>query len=232
MTLPHEAKKPTQAEFESWSKSLADYVRGFHTLEEDVSVEKVENLTFSFVRTLNEILELAITRNRFKETWGPTMFMPFIDGLEISKKASRTQTSFEFGIDLNGFYFQTSPQHIRNLRYMDDGFWRLFLQLSETGEFDFVVNEWPGGAETAKSENKLKNGKSRLFTLLKNYLLFEFYTGETYPFGHLRVQWPFSAPFEDLRENLTQAVKISYALDYLLWKPTYQKAMTKKVPGS
>jgi hypothetical protein len=156
------------------------------------------------------------------------MFMPFVHGLEISKKAGRTKTSFEFGIDLKGFYFQTSPQHIKNLRYMDDDFWRLFLQLSETGQFDFVVNEWPGGAETAKRESKMKDGKSKLFTLLKNYLLFEFYADETYPFGHLRVQWRFTPSWEDLLEKLTEAVKISYNLDYLLWKPTYQKAMAKK----
>jgi hypothetical protein len=60
MTSLNEDNKPTLAKFESWSKSLADYIRGFLTLEDNVSGEEAEALTFSFVRTLNEILENAI----------------------------------------------------------------------------------------------------------------------------------------------------------------------------
>lgn len=228
MALQKKAEAQVEARFEDWSNKTADYIRVFLTVEKDASADEAEQLTFAFVRMLNEILEYAINQNRFKESWEPTMFMPYVDGLHILKKAKRTQTDFEFGIDLRGFYFQLSPRYISNLRYMDDTFWKEFLQLSETGEFDFVVSESLGRVETVKDERKIKDGKSKLFTLLKNYLLYEFYEGEAHPFGHIMINWPFPYNWDDLLLNLTNAVRICYNLDYLLWKPAYQKSMAKK----
>jgi hypothetical protein len=222
------ALKELEPKFNDWSKKLTDYLQTFYTLEKKGTSEEAEIITFGFANMLNEVLEFAIKQNRLKDTWQPTMFTPYVDGLEISKQSARTETKFEFGTDTKGFYFQLRPHHLSNLKYMDDEFWELFLQLSKWGDFDFVVHESIGKVETVREGNNLNVGKSKVFNLLKNYLLFELYAEETYSFGSIRLNWPFPYFWEDLIQNLTMVFKACYKLDYLLWKTTYQKSMDKR----
>jgi hypothetical protein len=220
--------KELEPKFDDWSKKLTDYLQTFQTLEKKGTSEEAEIIAFGFANTLNEVLEFAIKQNRLKDTWQPTMFIPYLDGLEISKQSARTESKFEFGTDAKGFYLQLRPHHLSNLKYMEDEFWELFLQLSKWGEFDFVVHESVGKVKTVRKGNNLNVGKSKIFNLLKNYLLFEIYAEETYSFGSIRLYWPFPYFWEDLLQNLIITIKICYKLDYLLWKVTYQKSQDKR----
>jgi hypothetical protein len=221
---------PMQLEerFEDWSGKVSNYIQAFFTLEKNGTPEETEVITLDIVRVLNEVFELAINQNRLKDNWQPAMFLPYLDGLEIFKQSVRTGTEYKLGIDVKGFYFQLSPNHIANLKHMDDEFWVYFLQLSKYGTFDFVVHERVGKVESVREKNNLDVKRSKVFSLLKNYLLFELYAKETYPFGSIRLGWAFPYYWEDLLDNLKAVAKICYRLDYLLWKITYQKSMDKQ----
>jgi len=226
-TLNKEIKN-IEYHFKGWSETLLEYVDAFLNCQKPVSEEDGITITMNLVQVFDEVLQFAIDQGKFKSQWHKTMFMPYVNGIVISKQSARTASKFELGMDAKGFYFQISPAHIRNLKYMDDSFWRQFLQLSEHGEFDFLIHESIRTYPVNREGNNLQVGKSKVFSLLRNYLLFELFGDDTPPFGSICIRWTAECYWDELLVQLTQVLKVCYKLDYMLWKLSYQKSMAKK----
>ena len=210
---------------EEWSHILNQFIQSYVLHPDSFSDEESGKIIYSFAGALGDVLIDASVQANVKDTWCDQKFSPNVQGLTVYMPSQRTTTSFNIGFDPDGFYLEIAPHYLSNLRYMGDDFWQAYIVLCMQANFDLIIRESAGGEFAAAARKQLNNKKSRVFSLLRDYMLFELSNSQygTPSFASFQFYWPAAMPRKDLIRDLANAFKAVWKLDYQLWKVSYQK---------
>lgn len=202
--------------FREWTKIMTDYKNnrlGEVNLNEDDSIKNI----YAVAGIFSDILKFSSKVGQFKDEWNEPTFMLHMEGIDVSLKSKKTNIPIEMGFDYKGFYLKSYILFGEGIRYMNDDFWLIYLNLKNYGDFKFDTNAGISG----KNEHEvkiLKNNRSNLFVLVRNYLLMEVHNGEVSDLGHITLRWSWQTHWEVLIEKASMTFKDLYKLNYLLWK--------------
>lgn len=157
----------------------------------------------------------------FKDTWSKPALNPSMFGIDIQINSQKIGHSIQIGFEEKGFYLGSYLYYAENIRYMDDGFWREFLKLESFGMLHFEENSYPISKESNKFIKIFKNKNSKLFNFVKHYFLIELYSKDSSDirdFGVLEILWSYDLQYEDVVQNMAEAFKSLYIINYKLWK--------------
>jgi len=217
------------AKFDEWDIKLKSHIDITYNREIFSEKEQID-IFYQTNQLLIEIAKNFYEYGKFKDTWNDFKCSLDIYGQTIYLKSIKTGIDFKWGVYQNCFFLESYIHYPENLKYMNDDFWRLILDLSEYGEFSFVENCGIGSEEKHYFNNK----KSNLFRLMRNYIItdIEIYKSakeksiSLIELGWLETKWKFGTDWKILIENSCRVFKILYSLNYQLWKISDLKKKT------
>lgn len=178
---------------------------------------------------IETILKLFTEYGDVKDTWNfpaRSDALPF--GQQATIRSTKMEVEFGFGIYHNDFFLQSNikpPFYIKN---MDDEFWSYFVALKSLGQFEFLGNAYPSSDDADKAIKDLKNTKSNIFQLIRNYILLELYEGKTEDIGSLEIKWPVTTAWDSVIKNGVFAFSRMYRINYMLYRAEYLHKKSKK----
>lgn len=210
---------------ETWDSVLDLFIES--RFSEPVSMDegRRDHALSGLIALLGDSLHLAEKDAKVRDKWQGQMVSLIVYGAVIHMRSERTTTSFDFGFDNRGFFFEVAPRYLKNLRHMGDDFWALIVQLTQQENFELVIHERSSGDLADKAQRLLPNKKSRLFSLLREYMI-QALTDSHFglgSFASLAFYWPYDANPERLLQELAAAFKAVWTIDYQLWKVSYQQ---------
>lgn len=215
-------KKKYQINTESFDLAKKDFYKYCSTVNNpSFSVEKAteafENLNLKFVDIFNIIANVA----KIKES--ANIFRSEQKGI-IPKVAFCTDTTMlDFTIGLfRDFYITTELKNPQNIKYMQDEFWVLLFELSTIGKFSFKEIEKPS-KNIMDKHPQLFNKRGNYYKMLRNYFLYETEYNSIRSLGYIAVSWDSDTSFDILIPKFSQAFKIMYQLNLMLWKHDNKK---------
>lgn len=209
-----EAQAP---KFEGWIDALNNHHQSIFDSKK-YSTEEYSNLIFATSDVLHKISEIFIKYGAFKDSFDNSKMHVHIYGPELIIKSEKTGGDFRLGVDNEGIYLESFLRFAENMRHMGDDFYKNFLSLDNFGEFELKENQFYNFDVTARYESLYQNRKSKLFKLLRNYMVGMAEEQEDILLGQMTVKWPPDMYFSDIIKNGCQAFKVMYKLNYSLWK--------------
>lgn len=174
------------------------------------------------------ILKFFTRCGQFKDTWHfPARLHVFLFGQLASVRSEKMGVEFDFGIDHSDFFLSSElryPSHIRNV---DDKFWAHLIGLQSIGRLEFLENIVPSWNGANKAMKVLKNAKSSLFQVIRNYILLEMYQEEASDLGSLEIKWPVTASWDLIIKNGLCAFDKLYKINYMLYRIEYLRCKGK-----
>lgn len=76
----------------------------------------------------------------------------------------------------------------------------------------------PSSPEAQNFLKELKNSKSNIFRVIRNYILLEVYEEDSSNLGSLEIKWPLTASWIDIVSNCVKAFAGLYKINYMLYK--------------
>lgn len=165
------------------------------------------------------LLRLFTIFRDFKESWAfPAEIGIMPEGQCTRLRSKKTGIVFDFGIHYDDFYLHSPIDNPSCIKNMDDRFWSHFIALQSLGQFHFVENACPSGEEANRAEKLLRNTKSNIFQMIRNYILLELYEGTSTDMGMLEVVWPIETPWDVIIRNGASAFSEIYQINYMLYR--------------
>ncbi|MBL7967749.1 MAG: hypothetical protein JNK09_12170 [Prolixibacteraceae bacterium] len=213
--------------FSEWI-DIVNFHNQRYSSEIELTIEERVELSEKVVNVLGEISELFFEYGAFRDKFDNSKMYLNLYGPSLIIKSSKTDCTFYFGIDNNGFYLHTYLKHSDNLRYMDDTFYKDIFFLNDLGDFKLIENEFYSGETRSKYPDFFNNNKSSVFRLLRNYFVGTVENERNIILGDFQISWTYDANFYDIISNGCIAFKALYKLNYSLWKVYDQQTRKKK----
>lgn len=209
--------KKNESNLIDWLDKINDFNRMNESISNYSEEEHIE-ITYGASETLGKISDLFLNYGTFKDSFDRSKMYLHFEGPSLQIVSEKIQTTIYFGIDKDGYYLNTQLRNPENLRYMGDDFYQSIFLLSELGNFDINEIESMGKQNKDKYGELFNTGKSKLFRLLRSYIIGAIENpGDVY-LGDFRICWDYNTNFEKIIINSCQAFKILYKLNYDLWK--------------
>lgn len=218
------------------SENLSDWVEAInqHNSMFDFSKEFADdertNLTYGVSEVLGKISEMYFQFGAFKDSFDNSKMYLNLYGPEVIIKSKKIGSNFYLGLGQEGIYIRTWMKYGEHLRHMDDTFYQDIFTLADLGEFDIEQTEFYGVSSDEKYKKLYSNNKSKIFKLLRNYMVGIIEEERDVLLGDFKISWNYQTNFEDIICNGCLAFKLLYRLNYSLWKieDTKSKKAAKK----
>lgn len=196
------------------------------SVTEDESVQA----DLEIVYVLRTILRFYTDSAQALERWELPGYLMDPFGFTLVAKAEKQNHEYEFGIEANVFFLQTLLHAPWTIKYAGMDFWRDLTEIDALGTLTFEENSVPTGPPENKAHNHLlKVGKSAIYRLIRNLVLFEAEGPEpedsklSSDFGWLKVAWRVNEiTWEDLLQKGALVFRHLYQMNYTLWRHQYQ----------
>lgn len=207
--------------FPKWTDVIRKHTSQLYEDDGDILEEHIQT-SKDLHSILEKILLLCSAQGDFKDTWdfpAKIRVLPF--GQEAVIESQKMGITFVLGLYHGDIFLQTDLHHPLYIKNMPDDFWSNFIELQSLGDFHFLENAVPSGDDADKLMKELKNTKSNIFQLIRNYVLFEVYQGGSVDLGSMDIKWPFTTPWASLIENCVKAFGKFYKINYMLYRMHY-----------
>ncbi len=204
-------------QFPEWIDTVNEHSSMFDYNKEFSNEEQID-LTNRAVEVLAKISELCFKFGAFRDKFDNSQMYVKIYGPDLIIKSTKTDNEFHLGIDNKGIYLSTYMRYSENLRYMDDSFYRDIFTLMDLGDFDLEESQFYSGQTSNRYRELYNNEKSKIFRLLRNYIVGMAENERDIILGDFHIQWNYKTDFYDIVSNCCLAFKILYKLNYSLWK--------------
>lgn len=200
-----------------WVETINAYNHRFE--DEQLSEDEGIDLTYKVAEVLSEISDLHFKYGNFKDKFDKTKMHLNVHGLNLIIKSEKLDCTFYFGIDrYEGLYIDTYMKEANNLRHMSDDFYKDLLSLSDLGNFTLGANQGYSRDIEKRYDGLFNNQKSKIFKLLRDYIIGSVENEEYIFLGDFRINWDYKTDFHDFLSNSCLAFKILYKMNYSLWK--------------
>lgn len=191
--------------------------------ENSNNIDKAFDITFKCVNALSSIFELCLSYGKFKDEWDYSKFYQNIYGPELIINSIKTKCGYRLGLDeeRGELYISTDLRYNDNLRYMDDSFWKLLLNLSDTKGFEYEEYEFVPTERVKEFPELFKTNKSMIYRIMRKYIFDQTETNFQYgssSVGDLKVVAKFNEGLPETVKKFCETFKIMYKLNYDLWK--------------
>jgi hypothetical protein len=206
-------------QFPHWDEVMGKYDKHmYENSNESVTEEQVSTMQ-EVLGIYETILKVCTRCGRFRDTWDfPVKYYLLPFGHEALLHSDKMRVEFRLGQYQRQVFLNSSLHAPSYLGRMDDSFWSCFLELESLGNFSFQANGVPPSQEARKVMRRLKNGKSSIFQVIRNYMCFEIFGGDVGDLGSLDVRWPITLPWTDLITRAVKAFRCIYKINYMLYK--------------
>jgi len=213
----------TQAWRENWDTVLHDLSKWM--LHEDDNHEIVYNTEVFFYDLLQDIIGAAKT----KDNWEFYKYKEHNPNyISIRAKSEKIGVEFSLGIFFHEFTFAVDISRSNRIKFMNDIFWKHFVNLDSCGEFEFSEftpllydKKYTGYREI------FQKSKSNIFSVIRNHVLFEYLHGGCVDFGEISVKWHHNIEPNDFFDKACKAFKSMYQINYLLYRNEYLSQRTR-----
>lgn len=208
-----------------WIDGINKYL-DYRYSDREISTDELWNITVECVKSLAGIAEICFRYSKFKDNWEYENFYPNFYGPALIIKSTKTNCEYYLGIEEKGIYLSSHLGHNRNLRFMNDNFWKLLLKLTEFDGFVYDENEFVPTERIKKSPELFRTNKSIIFRILRKHIFDLTETNSQYisgSVGELKILWLFNNEFKNTIKYCCLSFKILYKLNYDLWKISDQK---------
>lgn len=198
-----------------WNIVLNQYYSLLDDPDSDLYQEKIDSIVDFLADTLKYIFAEAKVRDKW-------IYKFSISGVSISVDAhSETQNQdYTLGLYNHEIYLSSYIMEAQNIRYMTDEFFGTLSTLSLIKGFEFKDN----AVLPQSILFNTKIGKSNIYRLVRNYILFEEHQPEsTCDLGCFEATWSLSDPIDTIVPSAIQVAKGIHRLNYLLYRSEYQK---------
>lgn len=208
--------------FKEWHNIIQDYHELFYKNYDSQDPDQY-NKVIRLHNIFETILKFFTRYGEFKDSWDfPARINLFPSSLYATVGSEKMGLEFDFGInDYENFFLSTYLIYPFNIKNMNDIFWSYFSELVSFGQFEFLENFLPSSDAGKKALKNLKNSKSNIFRLIRNYIVFELYEGGKGDYGWLEIKWPISTSWDMIIKNGASAFKRFYRINYMLYKAAY-----------
>ncbi len=203
--------------FYDWIKIINEHNSMFGRISE-IPKDKYDELTYKTSDILGKISNLYIKYGAFKDNFDNSKMYVQIYGPELIIKSEKTTSVYYIGFDNKGFYIRTHMKYSENLRHMSDKFYEDIFYLMDIGNFDIKENEFYSGEIVSNNKDLFSNNKSKIFKLLRNYIIGKVASEKYIILGEFNIHWNYKTDFYTLMENSCLAFQTLYRLNYSLWK--------------
>lgn len=208
-------------QFPDWDNVMRRYHIQIHENDGDISDKHVQT-SIELHNIFEKILMLCSTYGDFKDTWNfPAKIKVYPFGQETIIESQKMGIMFFFGLYHSDMLLHSYLQHPLYIKNMPDEFWSHFIELQSLGDFHFLENAVPSSVEAHKIMKELKNTKSNIFQLIRNYVLLEIYQGGSIDLGSIEIKWPVTTPWEQIIKNGVKAFSRFYKINYMLYRMNY-----------
>lgn len=200
--------------FNDWITIINDHnnqLQKISTTEEDIDI------SFKLVDVFAQISQMYFKYGSFRDKFDTSKMSLNIYGPELIVKSEKTKNVFRLSLDNNGIYIETFLLFGEHLRHLDDTFYKDIFYLMELGDFQITDLEFQGNYST-NYNGLLNNNKSKIFGLLRKYILQIMDNQKYIELGSFRISWPYETEFYEVMQNSCLAFKVFYKLNYSLWK--------------
>jgi hypothetical protein len=182
-------------------KVYTEKIRNYRNYEENEVVDS-NNIIFFL---LKEMAETAIAYGKFKDTW-EFGFAPLEGwGQETIVKSIKTGHAFRIGINPECIYVISEVDNSQNLKYMENEFWEIIMQLSKVRKFKFEEHTF----------SNPEHRKTNIMRLMSTYMNSE-QTEKN--IGFFDMEWNINQRIEFVLFEFCEVFKCLYRLNYMLWK--------------
>jgi len=211
----------------NWESCLDEYIA---CLGRNIHLDCDDGLPFAerIAQLLGALLNEFTHESKAKDEWSPLRWRATSVGVFVSTYSKKQKHEYTLGIYGHEIYINSTILEAQNLKGMNDEFWRQFMELTKSGDFQFQENA--GLPDSSKRVCDIKSGRSGVFKLIRNYVLLEEHSPlNTADLGWFEFKWSASAPLETIRISGTIAFKGIYKLNYLLYRSQYLKEKSKQI---
>ncbi len=203
--------------FNDWI-TIIDEHRRILSHPNEVSEEKYIERTYNLSDVLGQFSNMHLKYGAFKDKFDNSkMYLRHL-GPELIIESEKTNNIFYLGVDLNGIYLRTHIKYSKNLRHMGDDFYGSIFTLMDLGEFDIQQHQFYSYSTESKYDKLFNNHKSKIFKLLRNYIVGIAEDESDILLGDFYIHWGYHKYIEEILSNSCIAFKIFYKLNYALWK--------------
>lgn len=187
--------------------------------------DELYKTTINCVNALASIFEICLSYGKFKDDWDYSKFYQHVFGPELIIKSLKTKCDYKLGLDeeRGELYISTDLRHNGNLRYMNDNYWKLLLNLSDTKGFEYEEYELVRDERVKEFPELFKTNKSMIYRIMRKYIFDQTETHYQYrsgSVGDLKVAAKFSEGLPETAKKFSEVFKSMYRLNYDLWKVT------------
>jgi hypothetical protein len=203
-----------------WMEKINVYLEHRYS-DNEVNTNDMFQIISDCVNAFAEIAELCFKYGKFKDQWEYGTYHLHIYGPELIIISQKTECDYRIGLDRDGIFLSTYLGHCKNIRYMDDSFWKLLLNLSDFDGFYYDEYEFIRDERRKAFPELFKTNKSMIYRILRKYIFDETETDYHYvseSVGEIKLLYSFNYDFNKLVENFCRGFKIMYQLNYMLWK--------------
>lgn len=224
-------RKNKSIDYNELIEKINTYLDLKHSDRKSENTDELLNITLNCVNALANIFEIFLSYGKFKDDWDYSKFYQNYFGPELIIKSLKTKCGYRLGLDdeKGELYISTDLRHNENLRYMDDNYWKLLLNLSDTNGFEYDEYEFVRTEREKEFPQLFKTNKSMIYRIMRKYIFDQTETDTRYvsgSVGEFKVVAKFSEGLPETVTKFSEAFKTMYKLNYELWKITDLK--TKK----
>ncbi len=211
-----------RVDYAEWDKALGSHFK--LTYEDDDQEDLDAHIQVSTrVHTIfRTILSLFAAHGKARDAWifsAQPDILPF--GQQCSVRSEKMDVTFDFGVYYNDFFLHSDLRYPFFIKNMDDQFWSHFVELQSLGQFEFMENAGPSSNEADTAMKHLKNTKSNIFQMIRNYILLDIYADDVTDLGSIEIKWPVTDSWDSIIENGLSAFTRLYRINYMLYRYEY-----------
>lgn len=206
--------------FNLWITGINNYL-DYRYSDEELQSDELWEVTTGCVDSFIKIAELCLRHGKFKDSWDYDNYYQHIYGPELIIKSLKTEIDYRLGLDNKGIYLSADLRYNENLRYMDDNYWKLLLNLSEFDGFIYEEYEFINDERVKQFPDLFKTNKSMIYRIMRKYIFDSTETDPRYrsgSVGELKILFPLNEKFDKIVKTFCLAFKVMYQLNYDLWK--------------
>lgn len=211
-------EKKYKFNFSGFEKSLDNYYEFSSSINNPkFDAKKGRKAYQDLTNYFKEIINIAVIEYKIKE---PNQYFSSVLSETIIPKTRfySPKTEFEFTIGLfQDFYVIWEVNFCNNLKSMKDDFWKLLIEFSNLGKFDFK-EEKRNLLDLRKKHKHLFNQRGNFYKFMRNYFLTQIEYGGTTELGYIELKWDNEIDKNEMVQKFIHSIEILYKLNILLLK--------------
>ncbi|MBI5591566.1 MAG: hypothetical protein HY881_13895 [Deltaproteobacteria bacterium] len=217
------------ARFPEWDDNLRTYIELTYRDDDGDDLDEHVQVSLRVHNIFETLFKVFTAYGEFKDTWDfPARLDVFPFGQQTIVQSEKMGVRFDFGIYHNELFLHSDLSSPFYLKSMDDEFWSHFIALKSHGQFEFLENAVPSSNEANMAMKELKNTKSSIFQLIRNYIILELYEGGAADIGALEIKWPVTESWDSIIKNGASAFNHLYRINYMLYRTEYLHSGSRK----